>query len=207
MVLHRAVRHRYRQMGRLHRTRTKTTYKRKTPKPKAPGKFGGAVSTKESREYEATDEDYEYWHPEFFHVPNEELSVDPSLETNDIRKAKFVAHNKFMTGYDPIAMAKEHEGEEGWTIPSESTIRSWFDIPIEQPMSPTTDIQQHERPVPSWSTPASQDFNVPGGDPLMNVLKVVEHSTSKRKTLVVQDKLVICNQKNRYGKIPFYSSH
>jgi len=187
-------------------TRTKTTYKRKTPKAKAPGKFGGTITTKESQQYEATDEDYEYWHPEFFHVPNEELDVDPSLEVCDIRKAKFVCHNKYMTGYDLIAMAMEHEGEEGWTIPSVSTIRSWFDIPIEQPLSPTqTSNNMSNSPVVEHAR--QQDFNVPGSDPLMNVLKVAEHYTNKRKTVVVQDKLVICNQKNRYSKIPYYSSH
>jgi hypothetical protein len=187
-------------------TKTTVRYRRKAKPSTVRGKFASIkLETKDSKQFDAIETTTEHWKPEFFHIPNDEVLVDPSLEVNDIRKAKFVGHIKFMTGYDLIEMCEEHRGETGWTVPSETEIRSWFETPAEPAQglsAPESNIVQSQELV------HAQARNLPvGGDPLMQVLKVIEHWTKKRKTVVVNGKLVVCNQKNPYGKIPFYSSH
>jgi hypothetical protein len=188
------------------KTKTTVRYRRKAKPSVVSGKYASVkLETQDSRTFEAIETTKEWWQPEFFHIPNEEVLVDPSLEVADIRKAKFVAHIQYQTGYDLIEMCEEHRGEEGWTVPSEAEIRSWFDTPkepVQAPSAPESHMTQSQVLI------HAQARQLPvGGDPLMQPLKVIEHWTRKRKTVIVQGKKVLCNQKNPYGKIPFFSSH
>jgi hypothetical protein len=166
----------------------------------------GKYRTRDAAEIDVADNTEDFWCPYIEHIPNEEVLVDCTLSKPDIRKAKRVTHIRYMTGYELIEMSKEHVGEEGWVIPTEETIRGWFEPPAEeQPAPPSaplsnmaaTTILEHAR----------EEYRATAGDPLQNVLKVAEHMTNKRITTYVQDKFVIRNSRNQFGRLTYYSAH
>jgi hypothetical protein len=181
-------------------------FKRRMKKQKITGKyFTAEYHTPDSKIIDVEDNEEDYWCPYIEHIPNEEVLVDCRLTKADIRKAKHVTHIRYMSGYELIEMCKEHEGEDGWVIPTEATIRSWFDEPREEPAAPpaplsnmtATTILEHAR----------EPYRAEQGDPLDNVLKVAEYTTTKRICLYVQDKYVLRNSKNQWGRINYFSSH
>jgi hypothetical protein len=181
-------------------------YKRRAPKRIIHGQYVDVtVDTPESREIDVEDRIEDYWCPYIEHIPNEEVLVDSTLTKPDIRKAKHVSHIRYMTGYQLIEMAAEHKGEKGWFIPTEATIRSWFETPKEAPAAPDSPLaNMSASPILSHAQPEEVASHA---DPLEQVLKVVEHTTKKRITLIVQDKFVIRNGKNPWGRINYLSSH
>ena len=110
-----------------------------------------------------------------------------------------------MTGYELLDMAEEHRGEAGWFLPSESTIRSWFELPVEQPLAPPAPLSNmSQASVVYHALPETMGQHT---DPLEQVLKICEHTTKRRITTIVQDKYVLRNGKNPWGKINYLSSH
>ena len=181
-------------------------YKRRKPKRIIPGEYVDvAVDTPESLEIDVEDRVEDYWCPYLEHIPNEEVLVDSTLTKPDIRKAKHVSHIRYMTGYELIEMCEEHRGEKGWTPPTEATIRGWFAPPVEMPAAPDSPLaNMSASPILAHAQPEEVASH---GDPLEQVLKVVEHTTKKRITLIVQDKYVVRNGKNSWGRINYLSSH
>lgn len=186
-------------------------YRRKGPQAVKHGQFSSVrLETKDSKEIEVDDRTQDFWCPEICHIPNEEVLVDCTLEVPDIRKAKRVTHVKYMSGYDLLDMIAEHRDEngkieDGWSDLSAAEIRSWFEPPREQPgpqNAPASNMMNSSIVIHAQEPNMSES-----GDPLMNVLKVAEKWTKRNVTMVVQDKRVIRNGKNPYGKVPFYSSH
>lgn len=181
-------------------------YSRRAKKKTITGKFvSEQVDTDESRMIDVDDREGDFWTPYLEHIPNEELLVDCTLTKPDIRKAKHVIHTRYMTGYQLIEMCKEHEGEEGWDVPTEQTIRDWFNPPVEAPAAPEAPLSNMGAGV--ILVHAREEQVTPHGDPLEQVLKVSEHTSKKRVILVVQDKYVIRNGRNPWGKINYLSSH
>src|SRR5208282_4037651 len=163
-------------------TKEKTTYKRKGRKASIKTKYTTTpLETAESKDMEATDKEEECWYPELTHIPNEQVLVDPSLGKPDIRKAKHVTHVMDMNGYDLLEYAKQHRDEEGYTIPSDDTIRSWFDTPVDPAGAVSTPEAQLEMSV--VVTHAQPRMETYSGDPLMKPFKAWEHWTGKRVTL------------------------
>lgn len=163
------------------------------------------VETDESRMIDVDDREGDFWTPYLEHIPNEEVLVDCTLTKPDIRKAKHVTHIRYMTGYQLLEMCREHEGEVGWSVPTEATIRSWFDPPKEAPEAPDAPLANMSAGV--ILTHAREEQITPHADPLEQVLKVAEHTTRKRITMAVQDKHIIRNGRNPWGKINYLSSH
>lgn len=188
---------------------TRKTYRKRGKSATVPGAFSHVrLKTEDSKQIDVHEEDEENWNFEFYHIRNECVLVDPTLSVSDIRKAKFVVHVEDMTGYELIELAKEHEDdakEEGWQMPSEATIRSWFETPAEPVEAPGQPEAQMAKS--SVVTHAEDRFKEVSGDPLMKPMKVWEHWTKDQVRLVINDKYVARNAANKYGKIPFYSSH
>jgi len=186
-------------------------YKRTGKKVPISGKYTQFnLKTEESESYLVDDRESDFWTPYIEHIPNEDVLVDCTLKKPDIRKAKHVIHVKYMTGYQLLEMAREHQDEkgkweEGWVPIDESTIRSWFETPKEAPASP--DAPQANMSTSTILTHAREEWRADQGDPLENVLKVAEHTTNKRVILVIQDKFVLRNGFNPWGRINYFSSH
>ncbi len=188
--------------------KTRPRFKRRGREMNMPGlKFAdGSFRTHDAAEIDVDDQTMNYWCPYIEHIPNEEVLVDCTLTKPDIRKAKRVTHIRYMTGYELIEMAKEHEGEEGWYIPTEATIRGWFEPPSEEaPAAPPAPLSNMG--ASAILEHAREEYRDDAGDPLQNVLKVAEHMTNKRITVYVQDKFVIRNSRNQFGKLTYFSSH
>ena len=194
--------------GVKHSEKSRPKFQRRGRETEMPGlKFASVkFRTKDAAEIDVDDRTEDFWCPYIEHIPNEEVLVDCTLTKPDIRKAKRVTHIRYMTGYELIDMCREHEGEEGWTNITEATIRSWFEpLSEEAPAAPPaplanlagTAIIEHAR----------EEYRAEAGDPLQNVLKVAEHMTNKRITVYVQDKFVVRNSKNQFGKLTYFSSH
>jgi hypothetical protein len=177
--------------------------------------FDQNIETVDYSEIGVKDNVQDYWCPYLEHIPNEEVLVDCTLTKPDIRKARHVSHILYMTGYELIELCKEHQienakgevtgMEEGWFMPTEAEIRSWFEEPkepVEAPSAPLANMGSG-----AILTHAREEQVVQKGDPLENVLRVIEHTTSKRITMVVQDKMVVRNSKNQWGRINYLSSH
>jgi hypothetical protein len=186
--------------------KARPVYKRRGKKQIINGKYVNLhITTKDSTQIDVDDREQDFWCPFVEHIPNEEVLVDSTLTKPDIRKARHVSHIRYMTGYQLIEMCKEHDGEEGWYCPPESEIRSWFETPVEGPMASDTPLEvMGESAVLAH---AQLESHAEHGDPLEQVLKVIEHTTKKRITVVVQDKLVVRNTKNPWGRINYLSSH
>lgn len=187
------------------RTKTKkvSKYVRKAEPLKIDNSIGAplTVHTEESDTFERIVEERDDSRPHFEHIDLRYVLVDPGCRVADIRKAKWVAHVTYMT----FNQLNDLRGVEGWNIPDEETLKSYFDRPEEAPRLPgvgETNMVNYAL-VPH----AQPRYQEDSADPTQRGLKVVERWDKDRVITVLQDKLVIRNEANPYGKIPFYSSH
>jgi len=132
---------------------------------------------------------------------------DPALTDPDIRKARYVIHRIYMT----IAELDGLREVDGYDIPSQSTLVSYFFPPKESVPGPraTTSADPLDKLKGIAGLPAefaSEDPTLETSvDPLNKPLEVLEYWTNDRCITVLQRKLVIRNEANYFGAIPFCS--
>lgn len=124
--------------------------------------------------------------------------VDPTLARPDIRKAKFVIHRSYMTFQDLDKL----RDRPGYTIPSRPKLLDLF-LPPREPVESAQIEQSTLNPLASVEArPRWEDATM---DPFQQPLEVLERWDNDKCIVVVQKKLLICNDGNPYGKIPFLS--
>ena len=182
--------------------KTEKRYVRKQAPPSVSSQFGDvSIPTKESDEFEVKEIPKRIERPHFEHVDLRYVLVDPSLRVPDIRKAKWVIHRMYMT-YEDLAALR---GVEGWNIPDEATLRSYFETPTEQAVAPG--MAESMSGSSAAQVPHAQARYIKtSADPYSQPLKVEEYWDKNKVIAVLQDKLVIRNEANPFGCIPFYSS-
>lgn len=178
-------------------------YVRKASPVKVDGPLGQQITvhTKEADEFEVEDIEKDVSRPHFEHVDFRNVLVDPGCRKPDIRTAKWVIHRMYLTYNDLDAL----RDVEGWDIPSQETLRSFFETPKEQAKLPN----QLETTL-SGSTPvahAKPRYEKTTEDPYEQPLEVLERWDGEKVIAVLQGKLVIRNEANPFGELPFYSSH
>lgn len=137
--------------------------------------------------------------PFFEHIINlREVLVDPGLRIPDIRKAKYVVHRLFLTFKDLDKL----RDRPGYDIPSEEELISLFFPPKEQVEAAPGELAARN---PLWDLRAQPRYEDTSEDPFNQPLEVLERWDNDTVIVVLQKKLVICNDKNPYGKIPFLS--
>ena len=137
--------------------------------------------------------------PTFEHIVNlREILVDPGLEVPDIRKAKYVIRRRYMTWEDLDKL----RDREGYNIPSREKLLELFLPPVEMAES---NPQQEGGRDPLWDGRADSPWEKTTIDPFQQPLEVLERWDNNTYIVVLQKKLVIYNDKNVYGKIPFLS--
>jgi hypothetical protein len=137
--------------------------------------------------------------PTFEHIINlREIMVDPSLAVPDIRKAKFVIRRKYLT-FQQLDDLRE---TEGYDIPSREKLLDLF-LPPKEPVE--TAVAELGSRNPIWDAKAQPRWEDVTADPTQQPLEVLERWDNNTHIVVVQKKLVIHNDKNIYGKIPFLS--
>ena len=137
--------------------------------------------------------------PTFEHIVNlREILIDPGLDVPDIRKAKYVIRRRYMTWEDLDKL----RDREGYDIPSREKLLELFLPPVEAAES---NPQQEGGRNPLWDGRADSPWEKTTVDPFQQPLEVLERWDNNTYIVVLQKKLVIYNDKNVYGKIPFRS--
>lgn len=124
--------------------------------------------------------------------------VDPALNRPDIRKGKFVIHRMYMTVDDLDRLRLR----PGFKIPSKSKLLDLFFAPKENVDEAGSEIGNSS---PMWDAKADPRFSTSTDDPFAQPLEVLERWTDKTYIVILQKKLVLCNDENPYGVIPFSS--
>jgi len=185
-------------------TKKRTIYERKTPSLKIPnplGALGGDKSFDLHNDEDIEEVTYEEYidRPYFENITNlREVLIDPGLNVPDIQKAKYVVHRLYLTYKDLDKLRQT----PGYNIPSEQEVLSWFLPPVEEAQPAINETAARNPLYDSRSDPRYVDSTA---DILNHPLEVLERWDNDNVTVVVQKKLVICNQPNPYGKIPFLS--
>jgi len=137
--------------------------------------------------------------PSFEHIVNlRHVLVDPGLNRPDIRLAKYVVHRQYLT-FDDLDKLRDREG---FKIPSRAKLLELFLPPVETPEAATAEISIKN---PMWDARAEARYSTTTIDPFNQQLEVLERWDKDSCIMVLQHKLVICNEPNPYGKIPFLS--
>ncbi len=135
---------------------------------------------------------------------------DPKLRCPDIRKAGFLCHREYM-GVE--ALEKNFRHIPGNTLPDTEYLKSLFDQPKEAPersmlegRSTTSvmntgisslDLNMEFKAMPRYQESTS--------DPNRQELEVVEYWTETQHYVLLNRKIIIINEKNTFGEIPYRS--
>jgi hypothetical protein len=134
---------------------------------------------------------FEYRHPR--HVV-----IDPGTRASDIRKAKWVIDVQYLT----ILELDELRNYEGYDIPERAELLKLLFPPEEVPQlnpveTPPLNLFQEFQPMLRWQKSTVDKMRQP--------LEVLEYWNNDRVYTILQRKLVIRNEPNPLGRIPFLS--
>lgn len=184
-------------------TRERKIYKRKDSSVSLPSGVPGAppVTLEAPEDEEIIEEVVKETvdRPFFDNVTNlRHVLVDPTLNTPHIAKGKFVIHRLYMT-YNDLVKLKDRPG---YKIPSERELIDLF-LPPRELANQAPQDQALRNPL--WDARADPKWNDATIDPFNEPLEILERWDNEKVMVVLQKKLVICNDKNPYGVIPFLS--
>lgn len=137
--------------------------------------------------------------PSFENIVNlRQVLVDPGLNIPDIRKAKYVVHRMYKT-FEELDRMRDRPG---MNIPTREELLELF-LPPKEPVEEATSEVALRNPL--WDSRAAPRYDETTIDPFNQPLEVLERWDNEKVIMVLQKKKVICNDKNPYGKIPFFS--
>lgn len=184
--------------------RIRKVFKRKNPPTTVVNPLSDAgapdITIFEEEEEVEVEEITEYVdRPRFEHIVNlRQVLVDPGLSTPDLQRAKYVIHRLYLT-WEELSQLR---GREGFEIPSEAEMMLWFLPPVETPEASSTESSPNNS---LWDAKAAPRYDSTTINPLQQPLEVLEYWTNDRVIMVLQKKVVICNEVNPYGRKPFFS--
>lgn len=182
-------------------TRERKIYKRKNPsitqKSSVPGQQPIQI---DDDEIEETVETETIDRPCFEHIVDlKHVLVDPGLNVPDIRKAKYVIHRNYMT-WKQLERLRDRPG---FDIPTEKKLLEMLLPPVKEEAE--AGPAENSDAGALWDARAEPRFNDTSANPLEDPLEVLERWDNETYTVILQKKIVLCNDKNPYGKIPFLS--
>ena len=168
--------------------------------PVLPGGEPTYIHTKESDDLDLVEIEEKIDRPFFKRCEINHVLVDPSLREPDIREAKYVIYRDYLTLRD----LNDLRDNEGWNIPSEEELKELAAPPVEAaPSAPLeTDGQTTSfghKPMPRYLDSSE--------DPMDHKLEVLEHWTNDSLIVVLNRKVVLYNEENELGRIPFVSAY
>lgn len=138
--------------------------------------------------------------PFFEHIVNlRHVLVDPGLNVPDIRKGKYVIHRMYLT-FNDLDKLRDRPGFE--KLPSREELLMLFFPPNEEANAA---LAENSIKNPLWDARAEARYEKTTIDPFNQPLEVLERWDNEKYIVVLQQKLVICNDENPYGQIPFFS--
>jgi hypothetical protein len=173
---------------------------------------GNEISTEESDKFYKIPKEVLISRPFFMCCDIRHVLVDPGCRTPDIRDAKFVIHEFAVTYKDLLRMKDEvyYDPKTGepiyrYKLPSEEVIKSWFDSTA-PPTRQTWETQDNTNTINGqWIQHAAPLFEKTTADPLEEPLQILERWDNDKVITVLNERLVIRNEPNPLGKIPFFS--
>jgi hypothetical protein len=170
-----------------------------------PGGLSKTVHTPESDSFETVYEDHQVSRPWIRYCDIRTVLVDPGCRYGDIRRAGWVVYRDYATYRDLSRL----RGIDGYTIPEEDVLKKIFvrggnatpadNITMTMPESMRGYIQ-HAVPR-NYKTTA---------DPLKNPIEILERWDCERVIVVLScngHNILIRNEANPYGKLPFLSAN
>lgn len=180
-------------------------YKRKEAPVHIPGEFGGDgayLDTEESDDIVAEVKEVDHGRPVLELQDLYTTYVDPSCRRSDIRKAKFVISRITVSAEELDDM----RDWEGYDIPSEEKLRAVL-FPREETV-PATQMDSQETVGTSTSTHQAQPrWMEQTVDPIEDTsrFEILERWDNDRVIAVLNRKLVIRNEENPFGRLPYFS--
>ena len=185
--------------------RTRTVYKHAVPPKEIPSPVPGGKSTflhtAESDEMEEYDVTERVSQPFFKRVEINHVLVSPGLREPDIRAAEYVVYRDYLT----IRDLNRLRDFEGYMIPEEAKLKALAAPPAEQ--APSSGLENEGTAYPTQGHRPLPRYLDESEDPLEHKLEVLEHWTKDRVIVVLQRKLVIRNEGNPLGVLPFVSCY
>lgn len=181
-------------------TKARKLYKRKNASAKIASTLPGVPDTEISDdEFEETIVEESIDRPTFEHIVNlRTILVDPSLNVPDIRKAKFVIRRRYVTWKDLDKLRER----PGFDIPSQEKLLELFLPPVEPVHE---DVAGEGNKNPMWDVRAEPQYREATVSPFEKPLELLERWDNETYIVALNRKLVICNDENVYGKIPYLS--
>jgi hypothetical protein len=139
--------------------------------------------------------------PFFKHIEINHVLVSPGLRQPDIREAEFVVYRDYLT----IRDLNRLRDFEGYDIPSEADLKTLAAPPAEQ--APASALENESTAYPTQGHRPLPRYIDESEDPLDHKLEVLERWTADSVIVVLQRKLVIRNEGNPLGVIPFVSCY
>ena len=162
------------------------------------------VDTPESDNFKVIYDDQLVSHPWIKYCDIRTVMVDPSCRYGDIRRAHYVIYRDYAT-YDDIARLR---GVAGYDIPEEIALRTLF---MSNPSTGADNISltlpEGMRGYLQHAVPRSYKTSA---DPTANALEILERWDADRVIVVLcfnGHNILIRNEANPYGKIPFLSAN
>jgi hypothetical protein len=185
-------------------TRTRKIYVRESANPVVPN----VTDTLPDITVEAQDEDEQIVEeiidedvdrPVFENITNlRYVLVDPGLNVPNINKGKYVIHRMYLTWNDLDKLRER----PGFKIPPRAELLSLF-LPPQEPVEAAPSEITNRNPL--WDARAEARYEKTTVDPFDQPLEVLERWDNGKCIAVLNKKIVICNDQNPYGEIPFLS--
>lgn len=197
-------------------TKTEWEFKRRAQPQTLNQKIGRqtrkvVLPTGESDEFEKVEVTRIIAYPRFRKKDIRCIFVDPATRVPDIRKAKVVIEEMWMTFPDLCKLADEcwydEHGVEHkrYDLPSEEEFRLWFAPPVTESESSSAETYEMNTNFVHHASPEGQATSV---DPLAVPIRVLERWDCYKVMTVIEvngKKRLIRNEPNPRGKIPYYS--
>jgi hypothetical protein len=185
--------------------KTEKKYKRYAPRVPAPDGLDVApIDTPDSDDFEVEFYKKTVSHPWIKYCDIRTVLVDPGCRVGDIRTAKWVIWRDYATYQD----LERLRGVEGYNIPSEEVLRQMFmKATSPGPDNITMTIPEGMMGYLQHSKPRSYKTSA---DPNKAPLELLERWDNERVIVVLiynGHNILIRNEANPYGKIPFYSAN
>lgn len=168
------------------------------------------VDTEESDSFTVVYDDQLVSRPWIKYCDIRTVLVSPGCRVGDIRQAPWVIYRDYAT-YEDLERLR---GVEGYDIPDEATLRSFFMRKPGQQGPNTTGSDNIALTMPEgmrgWIQHAVPRNFKSSADPLQNGLMILERWDNDKVIVVLNsgsDNILIRNEANPYGKTPFLSAN
>jgi hypothetical protein len=192
--------------GYLEHVKKQKKYTRKAPQLRVPNPAGGVdlIDTPDSDEVVVSYIDKLVSRPWIKYVDIRTVLVDPGCRYGDIQRAKWAIYRDYVT-YEDLNQLR---GVEGYTIPDEDVLKHIFMT------KPTSGVDNISMTLPEGMRGYLQHAlprNIKtSADPMQTPLELLEHWTKDRVVVVLSyngHNILIRNEANPYGKLPFFSAN